>query len=80
MSRLILNTKQGPTKISVSDKDIYIYRCGLSDDKDGLCDGSHKKTLDEDEDQIYCYDENDKKTKVGKVDGEHECCGGCKNE
>lgn len=37
------------------DGKLYVCRCGLSDDQP-LCDGSHRRTRDEDEGVVYRYD------------------------
>jgi CDGSH-type Zn-finger protein len=36
---------------------LYICACGLSKNKP-FCDGTHKKTRDEEASQMYAYDEN----------------------
>jgi CDGSH-type Zn-finger protein len=53
MSRTVIHDKQGPAQVG----DKWVCQCGLSKDKP-YCDGSHKKTLDEENDRLYCYKED----------------------
>ena len=39
------------------DGKLFICRCGLSE-RGALCDGSHRRTHDEDDDEGYRYDPN----------------------
>ena len=57
MSRCIKHTAQEPARLVVGGQQISICRCGLSKNPNGFCDGSHNKTLDEQEGICYCYDE-----------------------
>lgn len=59
--------------------------CGLSKNQP-FCDGSHNKTIGEDEKKLYWYDEEGNReeveTETGCCCGEREgCCGGkCKED
>ena len=57
MPRLVKHAATGPFKIEQVEKlPIFICMCGLSKNKP-YCDGSHKKTRDEDAAELYAYDE-----------------------
>ena len=57
MPRLVKHAATGPFKIEQVEKlPIFICMCGLSKNKP-YCDGSHKKTRDEDASELYAYDE-----------------------
>jgi CDGSH-type Zn-finger protein len=80
MARVIVKTAHGPFELKVGDKTVKICMCGLSKNQP-FCDGSHMKTLDEKDDELYQYDENGK-----RMEDEHGteggCCGGgcCKDK
>jgi CDGSH-type Zn-finger protein len=75
MARLVKHTAHGPARIKPQGEQISICRCGLTDDPNGLCVGNHKKTLDEEEQGLYCYDEQLNRREVKDIDQE-DCCGG----
>ncbi len=60
MTRLIPHTARGPLKVLKADlapgDAVYLCRCGLSANPNGLCDGSHKATLDEQPGRVYLYE------------------------
>ncbi len=83
MARLVLKTAKGNFELKPSDKPVHICMCGLSKNQP-FCDGSHKKTLDEKEGEVYEYDTEGKRMECCEIKEEEEggCCGGgcCKAE
>ncbi|MFQ5840443.1 MAG: CDGSH iron-sulfur domain-containing protein [Candidatus Methylomirabilales bacterium] len=64
MARLVKHERGEPYKIEVEGgKPIWICGCGLSKNKP-YCDGSHKKTRDEEADGVYIYNEAEHRVKV----------------
>ncbi|MDD5083920.1 MAG: CDGSH iron-sulfur domain-containing protein [Candidatus Moranbacteria bacterium] len=69
MARKVIHTAQGPAEFTTASGDIVkICRCGLTASEQGLCDDSHKQTLDEKAGDLYEYGE------AGQEEG--GCCGG----
>jgi CDGSH-type Zn-finger protein len=63
MPREITHDAHGPRIITPEDiheekGDVAICMCGLSDEYP-FCDGSHTSTLDEDEEMLYKYENDD---------------------
>ncbi|MCY0860119.1 MAG: CDGSH iron-sulfur domain-containing protein [Sulfolobaceae archaeon] len=57
MARLVRHDRNHPYEITTqSGEKIYVCACGLSQHKP-FCDGSHKRTLDEEPGKLYIYDE-----------------------
>ncbi len=62
MTRLVLHSAHAPqpaSKAVAAGDHLYVCRCGLSTSPLGLCDGSHKKTLDEQPGLTYIYERQD---------------------
>jgi CDGSH-type Zn-finger protein len=58
MARLVKHERNGPYEIPEgTELPAYICGCGLSRNKP-FCDGSHKKTRDENPGETYIYDQN----------------------
>lgn len=77
MPRIVLKTAHGPFVLKPTEKDTRICMCGLSKNQP-FCDDSHKATLDENEGELYQYDETGKR--MSNHDEEEGCCGGCQHE
>ncbi|MBI4363141.1 MAG: CDGSH iron-sulfur domain-containing protein [Euryarchaeota archaeon] len=62
MTRILTNEQTGPYAVKEGKFPLYICACGLSKNKP-YCDGSHKKTRDEQPGVVYKY-EGDRRTEV----------------
>lgn len=62
MAREVRHDARGPEVFDADDLgedgQLYICRCGLSS-KGALCDGSHNATVDEADDVVYKYEDDD---------------------
>ena len=54
MARIVIHEAHGPAEVKVGEESKWICQCGLSKNMP-FCDGSHKKTRDEEPGKIYKY-------------------------
>ncbi len=54
MSRIVEKSEKGPMEVKVGTESKWICMCGLSKNEP-FCDGSHKKTADEEAGKVYKY-------------------------
>lgn len=71
MSRLVELDANGPRKLDASDLDdqkgnVAICQCGLAETFP-FCDGTHRRTSDEDPETRYVYDEDGTRRVVERV-------------
>ncbi len=57
MARLVRHDSKAPFEVKRAGESAWICMCGLSKNKP-YCDGSHKKTKDEDDGKLYVYDKD----------------------
>ncbi len=63
MTRLVVHNEKHPIEIKVGNESKVICRCGLSSTQP-YCNGTHKKTLDEQEGKVYAYDDQGNRVEV----------------
>lgn len=63
MARRVIKTAHGPYELKPQVSPVALCMCGLSKNQP-FCDGSHLKTLGEEEGKIYEYDESGKRREV----------------
>ncbi|MBI5355451.1 MAG: CDGSH iron-sulfur domain-containing protein [Candidatus Aenigmarchaeota archaeon] len=60
MARLVLHEAQRPAEVKVGAESKWVCMCGLTRNAP-FCDGSHKKTLDEENGKTYKYESSGRK-------------------
>lgn len=63
MVRLVTKEDRGPMPVKVANETKWICMCGLSANQP-FCDGSHKKTLDEEAGKVYIYNKDGRRTEA----------------
>ena len=63
MARFVRKEDKGPMEVKVGNESRWICMCGLSSNQP-FCDGSHKKTADEEAGKVYRYNSDGTRTEV----------------
>ena len=63
MARLVRKEDRGPMEIKVGNESKWVCMCGLSNNQP-FCDGSHKKTADEEAGKVYRYNPDGTRTEI----------------
>lgn len=63
MTRIIHKEDKGPLQIKVGNESKWICMCGLTNNQP-FCDGSHKKTADEEAGKVYQYHPDGTRTEL----------------
>ena len=63
MARLVRKEAKGPYELKNGTESTWICMCGLSSNQP-FCDGSHKKTADEEAGKVYRYNADGDRTEV----------------
>lgn len=65
ISRVIVKEDQGPKEITKEDVGKWLCQCGLSKNQP-YCDGSHKKTQEEEAGKTYKYSEDGTREEISQ--------------
>ena len=63
MARLVKKENRGSMEVKVGNESKWICMYGLSNNQP-FCDGSHKKTADEEQGKIYRYNPDGTRTEI----------------
>jgi CDGSH-type Zn-finger protein len=63
MARLVRKEDKGPMEVKVGNESKWICMCGLINNQP-FCDGSHKKTVDEQQGKVYRYNLDGSRTEI----------------